>query len=122
MKGFREAVAAKEVQYVFKQELSEEEHAEIERRLEILHSLTYNSKMARANNVVVSITYFVPCMDVNHSAYGYRGSYETITGACYGVDPDITRSVRVGSQRIPFEDITEITSADGQLFHIREWD
>ncbi|MBQ9030111.1 MAG: hypothetical protein IJ106_01480 [Parasporobacterium sp.] len=122
LKGFNEAVAAKEVQYVFKRELCEDDRNEIDRKLGILRNLTFNSCMARANNVIISVTYYVPCVDKNNFAFGYRGQYKTVTGTCWGVDPDITRSVRVGSQTISFDDIAEITATDERVFHRNEWD
>ena len=54
LKGYNEAVAAKNVLYEDKRELNEEDQDELNRRLGILHNLTYNSRMARANNVLRS--------------------------------------------------------------------
>ena len=51
LKGFNEAVASKDVLYENKRELNEEDQAELNRRLDILHGLTYNSRMARENHV-----------------------------------------------------------------------
>ena len=36
--------------------------------------------MARANHVIVSVKYFVPCQDENNFAFGNAGQYETVTG------------------------------------------
>ena len=46
LKGYNEAVAAKNVLYEDKRELNEEDQDELNRRLGILHNLTYNSRMA----------------------------------------------------------------------------
>ena len=75
LKGFNEAVSAKEVLYENRIELSPEDAAELDRRLTILHNLKYNSRMARANRVQVSVTYYQPCMDPNHDDYRLRGQY-----------------------------------------------
>ena len=80
LKGFNEAVAAKEVLYENRRILDSETLEELNRRLSILHNLTANSRLARQNSVPVAVMYFVPCQDKNHSAYGYRGQYVTITG------------------------------------------
>lgn len=110
LKGFSEAVASKDVRYVEHVELQDEERDELNRRLEILHNLTYNGRMARQNRVWISVTYYVPCMDVNSEAYGLRGQYCTLIGICRNVDPDITQTVTVDQVRISFEDILKIES------------
>ncbi len=115
LKGFNEAVAAKEVLYEFKRELSEEEKEELNRRLGILHSLTYNGKVAKANKVKASITYYVPCSDKDSFSYGYRGQYLSVTGIVKKVDDC---SVLTDNKRIPLVDIVSIES-DG-LFDRRE--
>ncbi len=73
LKGFGEAVASKEVLYESKHELNEEEQAELNRRLEILHELTFNSRRARENQVELTVRYYVPCRDRESEAGGYRG-------------------------------------------------
>ncbi len=72
LKGFSEAVAAKDVLYDSRVELSPEDASELVRRLAILHDLTYNSRMAKANRVRISVTYYEPCSDENHDAYGKK--------------------------------------------------
>jgi len=47
--GFDEHIRSKEVPYVDKHELDADEEWELNRRLGILRSLTYNSRVARAN-------------------------------------------------------------------------
>ena len=101
LKGFNEAVAAKDVLYRDKAALSEEDAAELNRRLEILHGLTYNSRMARANHVQVTVTYYEACSDVNHEDFALRGQYKTISGICYNVDAEVTKSILVGVARAP---------------------
>lgn len=110
LKGFNEAVAAKEVPYVFQIELTEEDKCEINRRLTILHNLTYNSRMAKQNKVKVAITYFVPCNDTNHEAYGVQGVYTTISGICLKVDSEVNQEISIEGKRIPFIRILQIES------------
>ena len=107
LKGFSEAVAAKEVLYEFKRELSEEEKEELNRRLGVLQKLTYNGRMARANKVTASITYYVPCSDKDNFSYGYRGQYLTETGIVWRIG---MRDVTIGEKRIPLVDIVAIES------------
>ena len=70
LEGFDEAVQAKEVLYSVKTELSEYEQEKLDRKIAALSRFTQNSRMARENNVIVSVVCFYPCIDPNHSAYG----------------------------------------------------
>lgn len=110
LKGFSEAVAAKEVMYEFKRELGEEDMEELSRKLNILHNLTYNGRMARANRIIVTVTYFVPCADKDHEAFGYRGQYVHLTGVCWKVDSEVTRTITVGSTTLRIADVEDIQS------------
>ena len=107
LKGFKEAVASKEVLYEDRRRVSEEEHDELNRRIKILRNLTYNSRMARANRVRATITYFVPCTDKNNFAYGYRGRYVKAEGIVWKVDP-VNRTLLVDRTRIRMKDIVAI--------------
>lgn len=120
LKGFSEAVAAKDVRYMDHVELQDEDREELNRRLGILHNLTWNGRMARQNRVHVSITYYEPCMDINSEAYGLKGQYRTVNGICRNVDPDITQTVTVDQKRISFENILKIENTAG-IFS-RNWD
>ena len=112
LKGFEDEVASKEVQYVPKTELSLEDKAELNRRLEILRSLTYNSRLARKNQVHVAVKVFFPCTDAHHAAYGTLGRYQTVEGVCRYVDPDVNRVLRVGDTVISFDVIRSLESPD----------
>ena len=118
--GFSEAVAAKDVKYVERIELCGEDLDELNRRLDILHNLTYTGRIARANRVIVRVTCFVPCADKHHDAYAIRGQYRTVEGVCRNVDPDVTRTICVGNTRIAFADILRIESS-GETFS-KSWD
>lgn len=115
LKGFHEAVAAKDVLYRDREVLSEEESAELNRRLEILHGLTYNGRMARANRVQVTVTWYEVCDDKNREDYGLRGQYRTVSGICRNVDAEVTNTILVGQTRISLEDVRKIESP-GDLF------
>ena len=114
LRGFNEAVAAKEVQYEYKRELLEDDAAELDRKLDHLHNLTWNGRMARENRVKVSVKYFVPCKDRESFAYGNAGSYETVSGMVLRVDVDVEKTVTLltdeGKKVISFSDIVEIES------------
>ncbi len=120
LKGFNEAVAAKDIQYDDRPELTPEDAAELRRRLTILHNLTYNSRMAKANRVEVSVTYYEPCPDENHDAYGRKGSYQTVTGICYNVDTEDEHTVLVDHTRILLENVLKLDAA-GDVFK-KDWD
>ena len=112
LKGFNEAVSAKEVLYENRIELSPEDAAELDRRLTILHNLTYNSRMARANRVQVSVTYYQPCMDPNHDDYRLRGQYQTISGICWNVDAEVNRTVTIDRMKLSLDDVLRIDTLD----------
>jgi hypothetical protein len=112
LKGFNEAVSAKEVLYEHRIELSPEDAAELDRRLTILHNLTYNSRMARANRVQVSVTYYQPCMDPNHDDYRLRGQYQTISGICWNVDAEVNRTITIDRMKLSLDDVLRIDTLD----------
>ena len=106
--GFDDAVASKEVLYEFRRELSEEDKEELDRRLGILHRLTWNGKLARENHVPVSITYYISCADKDNFSYGFRGQYVTVTGICRKIG---LKTILVDELAIPLADITRIESS-----------
>ena len=105
--GFNEAVLAKEVIYEQRREISEDDQKILNNRLNILHDLTINSRVARMNKLQVSVTYYVPCTDINHSAFGYRGQYETVSGTCRSVN---IHSIIIDDTIIPLMDVVNIES------------
>jgi len=74
--------------------------------------------MARVNRVQVSVTYYEACKDVNHEAYGSQGQYKTITGICWNVDGEVTKTILVDKMRIPMGDIVKV-EAPGKIFETR---
>lgn len=112
LKGFNEAISSKDVLYYENKELSAEDRQELNHRLNILKNLTFNSRMARANHVIVTVVYYVPCADENNEAYGLRGSYSEITGLCKRVD-EIQRTIQVDEKRIRFDDILRVENENG---------
>ena len=108
LRGFDGCILDKEVQYQPKIILDEEITDKIAQQLEVLHRLTINSRAVRNNHVVVSVTYFIPCSDKNHEAYGYYGQYVTVSGVCKKVDDTITHTITVGGLVISLDDIYKI--------------
>ena len=113
LKGFNEAVSSKEVPYVERIEPEQQDREELDRRLNILRALTFNGRMAKANRVEVTVRFYVPCADKNNFAFGLRGLYESVTGICRGVDPELTRTIRVGGRAIAFDSIVSVESPSG---------
>ena len=111
--GFGDALASKDVPYEERWEPGEEEARELDRRLRILAELTRNAAAARRNRVHVTVTWYVPCADEDHDAWGHRGRYRCVTGICRGVDALRERMLLLDTERIPLDDIREIESADG---------
>ena len=107
LKGFSEAVEAKDELYCERIELSEDECAELDSRIAGLLELVHNGSSARENNVTVSVTHFVPCTDKENDAYGCRGQYAETKGVLNGIDT-VRRMITVGGEKIVFSDILEI--------------
>ncbi len=120
LRGFDEAVAARGVLYENRICLSPEDQDELDRRLNILHNLTFNSRMADANRVQVIVSYYEACRDENHDAYGLQGLYKTANGICRNVDAEETKTILVDGMRIPMEDILKI-EAPGEIFE-NKWE
>lgn len=117
--GYGDAVRSKDVEYVEKIDLTEdglaeEEREELSRRLEILHNLTYTGRQARANRVIVTVTYFVPCEDENNFSFGIRGLYKTVTGVCWRVD-FVEQTITIGKNTVKLDSVAGIESA-GEVF------
>ena len=120
LKGFSEAIASKDVQYEYRIELSSEDAEELARRLSILHNLTFNSRMARANRVQVSVTYYEPCSDKDHDSYGIKGRYKTVTGICWNVDTEEKHTILIDRIQLSLEDVVRVEST-GDIFR-RQWE
>ena len=116
LRGFDFAILMKNELYMDKVSLSPEDQEELDRRFSILHKLTYNSRMARANRVQATVPYYEPCSDVNSESYGSQGQYKTVTGICRNVDAEVTRTILVDEMRIRMEDIRSI-EAQGDIFN-----
>ncbi len=108
LKGFEENIDAKRRLYVAKRELNEEEQAALDTVLRYLHERTANLRMAKENQMRASVTYYIPCMDENHEAYGCRGSYESFSGVVWKVDM-LRRTLLIGDREIELADISVIT-------------
>lgn len=119
--GYSESIDSKNIEYVERIDLEEDDRRELNRRIQILHALTYNGKMARKNRVQVTVRYYVPCTDENNFAFQLRGRYEIVSGICWKVDPDVTNSITIDDAVISLTDVIEITTADESKFKKDEW-
>ena len=120
--GYGESVSSKNTVYTDKIILDESEKEELNRRLNILHNLTYNSRMAKANRVAVTVKYYVPCTDEHSFSCGIRGQYLTETGVVWKVDMEIGQTITVGRKSISFGDIVSIDAKDARLFDLDQED
>ena len=101
LKGFSEAVAAKQEEYEPRRELLDEEKQDLDQKISAL-------KISNSENLtMVQIEYYVPCTDPAHDAYGKLDQYRVLTGAFMGADM-IRRTITVNSQIISAEDISDI--------------
>ena len=110
LKGFNEAVASKDVLYEDRIELLQEDSEELSRRLNVLHNLTFNSRMARANRVQVTVTYYEPCSDENR----------TITGICWNVDAEVNHTILIDKKKLLLSDVLRIESSDNLFQRYRD--
>ncbi len=108
LRGFDFSIMCKNELYIDKVALSSEETQELSRQLNILHNLTYNSRIAKENRVQVSVTYYVPCQDEDHEAYGHQGQKKTITGICWSVDSEVTHSIIIDNTTIPLNNVIKL--------------
>ncbi len=108
LKGFTEAVEAKDEVYVERIELSEDECAALDNIIGELRELVCNGSAVRENNVTVTVTHFVPCVDENNESYGYRGQYVETTGVVCCVDTTVRKTITVDGKQICFADILRI--------------
>ena len=116
LKGFNEAIAAKDVRYVPRKHLSPEETEDLDRKVSLLHSLVTDSHAADRLQIRVSAEYFVPCKDPESAAFGTRGTYHRVSGICREVSFH-KRCILIGHHRLSFKDIASLeictdTSAD----------
>ena len=89
--------------------LNEEEQDALDAVLRYLHERTETLRMARESQLRARVTYYVPCMDENHEAYGQRGSYESFTGVVWKVDAVLRHALLIGDREIDFSDIADIS-------------
>ena len=120
LKGFDEAIGSKEIKYLDKVELDEDEKRVLNHKLSILHGYTFNGRMARANRIFVTVEYFVLCADQDNFAFDLeQGRYEKVTGMVLSVD-DVRESITLlgetGKAVIDFEDILDIEPENAALF------
>lgn len=112
LRGFSAEVIAKDVCYEERPQLSEEDAVELNRRLTILHNLTWNSRMARNNHVQVAVTYYESHDDEDDTDAKDLGLNKTITGTCWNVDAEAGQTILVDGIRIPFEDLIWVDSKE----------
>lgn len=112
LRGFEEAIDEKRELYVEREEPSEEDQEKTNLLLSRLSELTRNRRMARENRVYASVRFFVPCADENHEAYGRRGSYVTLRGPVWKIDPVVRGTLTLGDREIALADIAGIKIDD----------
>lgn len=109
LKGFHEAIAAKEDIYVEQKELTEEDARRLDLTLRVLQNMTYSGKTARESQVEATVTYFIPC-PAACSGRNQQGTYETVTGTVLGVDAEYTHLLILDCMEIRISDIIDIKS------------
>ena len=115
-KPIREMTKMERWMAYFANRMNQSEKEELNRRLTILHNLTYNTRMAKANHVIVTAKYYVPCTDVNSFSCGIRGQYHEETGIVWKVDMEVNHTITVNHNVIHFDDLLSITPERQSLF------
>ena len=113
LKGFDEEVASKEISYVEKMELSEEECRKINDCLIRLRTILKSPRRAEKREVIAKVTFYRPCEDEHHPCCGIRGTYETVTETVKEVNP-FQGMLVLENSRIPFADLSGMELIDGQ--------
>ena len=116
--GFSGEVKKKEIPYEPKRVLDADETWELNRRLNILHDLTFNRHAVRINHPTVCVEHFVVCGDPHHDGCGKLGQYMMLRGMARKVDP-VEQVLWVENQAVSFNDIYDITDPEGRLFRRR---
>ena len=108
LKGFSEAISAKDVIYEYRKTLSDEDMRVLDQKLCLLRQLTINSKASRISSIPVEVTYFHRLEDPDMQEE--KGSYLTDSGILRKVD-DFSRILILNDDtRIPIDDIVSINS------------
>ena len=108
LKGFSEAISAKDVIYEYRKTLSDEDMRVLDQKLCLLRQLTINSKASRVSSIPVEVTYFHRLEDPDMQEE--KGSYLTDSGILRKVD-DFSRILILNDDtRIPIDDIISINS------------
>ncbi len=113
LKGYDEEVASKQIVYEDRSAMEKEDPESLERKLAVLHGLTHSGRMAKENRVFVTVTFYEPCADENSEAFGLLGRDRTVSGICWNVDKEVSRTITVDSQRIRFDNILRIENDEG---------
>lgn len=104
LKGFGEAVAAKEVLYTEKIELSESEKESLDKKIRFLEK----ARMSGGSKIFVNVTVFQECEDPENEGYGHKGTYSTVTGCLQKID-FLHRTMVLDSGTIDVDKISQIT-------------
>ena len=105
--GYGDAVRRKDVEYVAREELSDEQSEELSCKLADLQRLTASRRLAKENLVRVTVTNYVPCEDADSFAFGLKGRYETVSGICWKVDL-VDRTMVVGDSIIFLDNVKRV--------------
>lgn len=116
--GFSGEVKKKEIPYEPKRILDADETWELNRRLNILHGLTFNRQAVQTNHPLVCVEHFVVCDDPHHDGYMMLGQYHVLKGMVRKVDP-AEQKLWVENTLVAFDDIYDITDPEGRLFRRR---
>ncbi len=104
LKGFEEEVRSREIEYSVRPEKDEETIAALNRNLALLQERIRFHPAAE-------ITFFSPCDDPHHEAYGLLGTIGTICGTVQEVN--VSRQfLRIEGRQIFFEDLQTVSLCD----------
>lgn len=119
LKGFNDAIASKEETYVRRIKLEEDGKRNLETAMAILKGYTYNSRIARKNHIMITVSHF------QRKTESGKGKYVDTSGMVLSVDyiyKTLTLETDKGKTVIDVKNIREIRSEDTELFDdVQDW-
>ena len=115
LRGFSAAIIAREVVYEPFRELSDDEQAELGRKIALLQPLVRNTRAARENRVRIAVEFFCPCDTPGGENDGCFGRYQTRVGILKQIDP-VHGQLLLDDCLIDLDDIREIHDPEERLF------
>lgn len=104
LRGFEEEVKSREILYSVRPEKDEETEASLNSAMLLLQEKIRFHPDAE-------VTFFCPCSDPDHEAFGLLGTLETLCGTVQEID-SVRQCLRISGREIPFADLQAVRLSD----------